>query len=66
MANVTEWPRKKQNTYNIHCDHEVFKDGKAGIKMDWISDDQGKTRKKGLLGNSYRYMYLEESRPEEQ
>ena len=34
--------------------------------MDLISDDQGKTKKKGLLRNSYQYIYLEESRPEEQ
>ena len=58
---LTKWPQEKiKYLYNIHCDYEVLNDGKAGIKMDWISDDQGKTRKKGLLRNSYWYMYLED------
>ena len=35
--------------------------------MDWISDDQGKTRKKGLLRNSYWvHVFGRLSRPEEQ
>ena len=64
MANVTEWPQeKKQNTCNIHCDHEVFKNGKVGIKMDLISDDQGKTKKKGLLRNSYQYNCIWKIKP---
>ena len=31
--------------------------------MDLISDDQGKTRKKGLLRNSYHYMFIWKIKP---